>query len=184
MILMIVTTVLAVVAATTVFRSLSVASVYCICGTLITMFMRIYFDRYSIDTMWPLAIVIPIAVKDARLPRLAAVIALAVMIVFSVAGTAEYLAWNRARWAAFRWLQIRGVTLDQMDGGYEINALLAIRTGQKFLGKEGFAVRDDRFILSFNPVPGYTTLAAFPYRRLLGPNGVVRALRRPVGSGL
>jgi hypothetical protein len=97
------------------------------------------------------------------------------MMILSVAGTAEYLAWNRARWDAFRWLEARGVTLDQMDGGYEINAILAMRTGQKFLGKPGFAVRDDRYILAFNEVPGYTTLATFPYRRLLGPDGVVRA---------
>ena len=178
MTLMIATTILAIFAAAVLFRARSVAAAYCIAGTVIMMFMRVYFDRYSIDTMWPLAIVIPIAVKDVRVPRVAASIALGVMIVLSVAGTAEYLAWNRARWEAFRWLQMRGVTLDQMDAGYEINALLAIRTGRKFLGKEGFAVHDDRFILAFNAVPGYETLATFPYRRLLGPNGVVRAMQR------
>jgi len=178
MTLMIATTILAIFVAAVLFRARSVAAAYCIAGTVIMMFMRVYFDRYSIDTMWPLAIVIPIAVKDVRVPRVAASIALGVMIVLSVAGTAEYLAWNRARWEAFRWLQMRGVTLDQMDAGYEINALLAIRTGRKFLGKEGFAVHDDRFILAFNAVPGYETLATFPYRRLLGPNGVVRAMQR------
>jgi len=70
------------------------------------------------------------------------------------------------------------VTLEQMDGGYEINAMLALRTGQKSLGKPGFGVRDDRYIIAFNNVPGYTTLATFPYRRLLGPNGLIRAMRR------
>lgn len=188
--IMLATTLLAIfVAAMTLVavRSLPIvariAALYCICATVIIMFMRIYFDRYSIDTMWPLAIVIPVALQSDPRPAVAfrnviAAIALAIVIIFSVAGTAEYLAWNRARWAAFRWLQARGVTLDQMDAGYEINALLAIRTGRKFLGKEGFAVRDDQFILSFNEVPGYTTLAAFPYPRMLGSNGVVRAMRR------
>jgi len=94
--------------------------------------------------------------------------------VLSVAGASEYLAWNRARWQAFHLLQEHGVTLEQMDGGYEINAMLAVRTGQKSLGKEGFGVRDDRYIITFNPVPGYTTLATIPYRRLLGPPGVIR----------
>ena len=162
MLLMIVATVLAIFVAALVVRSRSIAAAYCLVGTVIMMFMRVYFDRYSIDTMWPMAILIPIAVKDVRLPRIAASIVLGVMIVLSVAGTAEYLAWNRARWQAFRWFQARGVALDQMDAGYEINALLALQTGQKFLGKEGFAVRDDRFILAFNAVPGYTTLATFP----------------------
>ena len=177
MALMLFSTLLAIFAAAFLFRKSNVATTYCIAGTLIMMFMRVYFDRYSIDTIWPLAIAIPIAVKDVRWTRLAA-IPLIVMMILSVAGTAEYLAWNRARWSAYQWLQSRGVTLEQMDGGYEINAMLAIRTGQKFLGKPGFAVRDDRYILAFNNVPGYTTLATFPYRRLLGPDGVVRVMGR------
>ena len=176
--LMIASALLAIFVAAFLFQSRNPATIYCICGTVIMMFMRVYFDRYSIDTMWPLAIAIPIAVKDVRLPRAALAVPLIVMMILSVAGTAEYLAWNRARWDAFRWLEARGVTLDQMDGGYEINAILAIRTGQKFLGKPGFAVRDDRYILAFNEARGYTTLATFPYRRLLGPDGVIRVMRR------
>jgi hypothetical protein len=162
--LMLASTILAVFVAAFLMRN-NVAAIYCIAGTVIMMFMRVYFDRYSIDTMWPLAIAIPIAVKDVRWPRLAVAVPLLVaMMIFSIAGTSEYLSWNRARWQAFHWLQERGVTLEQMDGGYEINALLAVRTGQKFLGKEGFGVRDDRYVLTFRPIPGYTTLSTFPYR--------------------
>jgi hypothetical protein len=174
MALMLASTLLAIFVAAFLLRK-NVAAIYCIAGTVIVMFMRVYFDRYSIDTMWPLAIAIPIAVKDVRVPRALPVVSLMIMMVLSIAGTSEYLAWNRARWEAFHWLQARGVTLEQMDGGYEINALLALRTGQKFLGKEGFGVRDDRYVITFSPVPGYATLATFPYRRLLGPDGVVRA---------
>jgi hypothetical protein len=162
--LMLASTLIAIFVAAFLLRK-DLAAVYCIAGTVIVMFMRVYFDRYSIDTMWPLAIAIPIAVKDVRWPRLAVAAPLLVgTMIFSIAGTAEYLSWNRARWQAFHWLEARGVTLEQMDGGYEINALLALRTGQKFLGKEGFGVRDDRYVLTFRPVPGYTTLATFPYR--------------------
>jgi len=159
--LMIVSTALAVLVAAFLMRN-NLAAIYCVTGTAIVMFMRIYFDRYSIDTMWPLAIAIPIAFKDAKPKRM--IIPLVIVAVLSVVWTAEYLAWNRARWDAYRWLQSRGVTLDQMDGGYEINAMLALRTGQKFLGKPGFGVRDDRYIIAFNDVPGYKTLATFPYR--------------------
>jgi len=170
MALMLATAFLAIFVAAFLLRR-DLAAIYCIAGTIVVMFMRVYFDRYSIDTMWPLAIAIPIAVK--KLPRLA-IVPLVVMMVLSVAGTSEYLAWNRARWQAFHMLQEHGVTLEQMDGGYEINAMLAVRTGQKFLGKEGFGVRDDRYIITFNPVPGYKTLATIPYRRLLGPPGIIR----------
>lgn len=193
-ILMVATTLLAVTVASVVFSAVRnaalplpgrIAAIYCICGTLIAMFMRLYFDRYSIDTMWPFAILVPLAIAQrppGRFLRPLATAALAICVFASIAGTSEYLSWNRARWTAFRWLQSRGVTLEQMDGGYEINAILAIRTGQKDLGKEGFAVRDDRFILAFNEVPGYRTLATFPYRRLMGPDGVVRAMERVGGE--
>lgn len=157
--LMVLSAALAVVVAGFLMRD-NIAAIYCVAGTVVMMFLRIYFDRYSIDTMWPLAIAIPIAFKDARVRWLP----LMFIAVLAVTGTAEYLAWNRARWDAYRWLQSRGVTLEQMDGGYEINAMLAIRTGQKFLGKPGFAVRDDRYIIAFSDVPGYKTLAVFPYR--------------------
>jgi len=152
-----------------------VALIYCVCGTLIHMFQRIYFDRYSIDTMWPLVIVIPLSIQ--KVPKIA-VAALVIVAVFAVSGTAEYLSWNRARWTAYRWLQSRGVKLEEMDGGYEVNALLAVQRGRKDLGKPGFGVIDDRYILTFGDVPGYRTLARFPYRRLLGNDGEVRVLAR------
>jgi hypothetical protein len=105
---------------------------------------------------------------------------LSIAIVFSVSGTAEYLDWNRARWDAYAFLRANGVTLEQMDGGYEINALLALRAGRKDLGKRGVGVIDDAFILTFNrDVPGYEMLRAFPYRRWLGlSEGSIHVQRR------
>src|SRR2546430_2512199 len=63
MALMVASTLLAIFVAAFLLRK-NVAAIYCIAGTIIVMFMRVYFDRYSIDTMWPLAIAIPIALKD------------------------------------------------------------------------------------------------------------------------
>jgi hypothetical protein len=101
-------------------------------------------------------------------------------IVFATSGTAEYLAWNRARWDAYAYLRAHGVTLEQMDGGYEINALLALRAGRKDLGKRGVGVIDDRYILTFNrDVPGFEPLRAFPYPRWFGfSEGAIHAQRR------
>ncbi len=182
MVLMIATTVLAILTAsmrTAPSFIARVALIYCVCGTLVYMAQRIYFDRYSLDAMWPLAILIPLSIPRVRK---VAVAALAIVALFAICGTAEYLSWNRARWTAYHWLQSRGVTLDQMDGGYEINALIAVQRGRKDLGKPGFGVVDDRYILTFGDVRGYRTIARFPYRRLLGADGEVRALVR-VGAG-
>jgi hypothetical protein len=137
-------------------------------GTLIAGVMSIHFDRYSIDTAWPFGILLVLLASHSmltRLGKLAALAMLAIFIVFSLGGTAEYLAWNRARWDAYAYLRAHGVTLEQMDGGYEINALLALRHGRKDLGKPGVGVIDDEFILGFNRVPGYVTLRSFEYPR-------------------
>lgn len=158
-------------------------AVYLLCATLVAAGMSIYFDRYSIDTAWPFVLLLVLLANRAQITRPAAIVAasvLAVMIVFATSGTAEYLAWNRARWDAYAYLRVNGVTLEQMDGGYEINALLALRAGRKDLGKRGVGVVDDRYILTFNrEVPGYELLRAFPYPRWFGlTTGAIHAQRR------
>ncbi|HEY2325591.1 MAG TPA: glycosyltransferase family 39 protein [Thermoanaerobaculia bacterium] len=181
--LMVVTTALAIFLAALIARNVgpglpflaSFAAIYCLCGTAVHMFQRLYFDRYSIDTMWPVAILIPLSIT--RVPKVAFA-TLAIVAFFAITGTAEYLSWNRARWTAYAWLRSRGVTLDQMDGGYEINAALAVQRGRKNLGTRGFGVVDDQYILTFDDVPGRRTIATFPYRRLLGADGEVRVLAR------
>jgi len=188
--LMLVTTLGAVIAAALTVRTLSsqtplvrYCAVYLLGGTAIAAFMSIYFDRYSVDTAWPFAILLTLLASTAtltRASRIAAAATLAAAIVFSICGTAEYLAWNRARWAAYADLRAHGVTLEQMDGGYEVNAILALRAGRKDLGKPGVGVVDDRYILTFNrDVPGFRPLGAYAYPRWLGlSQGAVFVQRR------
>ncbi|HXI13130.1 MAG TPA: hypothetical protein VNM92_10875 [Thermoanaerobaculia bacterium] len=149
-------------------------------GAFILCFMKFFMDRYSLDALWSLPILGALVVDwSQRRTRWTAAIAVAVVAIFSVTATQEYLAWNRARWDAYRFLRKGGVTLEQMDGGYEINAFLALKTGRKDLGKRGFAVMDDRYLITFNLLPGYRPLAGFPYPRLFGARkGYVFALER------
>jgi Dolichyl-phosphate-mannose-protein mannosyltransferase len=188
--LMIATTIGAVIAVSLTVASLKIddlflryCAAYCLLATLIAAGMSIYFDRYSIDTAWPFLFLLMLLAQRVQITRAASIAAsamLAVAIVFAIGGTAEYLAWNRARWDAYAYLRAHGVTLEQMDGGYEINALLALRAGRKDLGKRGVGVIDDRYILTFNrDVRGYELLRAFPYRRWFGfSEGAVHAQRR------
>ncbi|MFP5247990.1 MAG: hypothetical protein ACLGH0_14950, partial [Thermoanaerobaculia bacterium] len=71
-------------------------------------------------------------------------------------------------------------TLEQMDGGYEINSMLALHRGRKDLGKPGVGVVDDQYILTFNRnVPGYVAVAGYGYPRWLGlSKGAVYVQRR------
>ena len=156
------------------------ATYYILSGSLILCFIRIYFDRYSLDALWPVVLFGALTVNwEKRRSRIAATTLILFLGAFSISATQEYLAWNRARWEAYRYLRSGGVGLEQMDGGYEINALLALRTGRKNLGKKGFGVMDDEYLITFNPIRGYRPLAVFPYPRVFGlDQGVVFALRR------
>lgn len=188
--LMVATTIGAAVALALTIRSLReeellvrYCAAYLLCATLVSAGMSIYFDRYSIDTTWPFVLLLVLLAQRAQITRAATIAAsamLAIAIVFAIGGTAEYLAWNRARWEAYTYLRAHGVTLEQMDGGYEINAMLALRAGRKDLGKRGVGVVDDLYILTFNrDVRGYELLRAFPYERWLGlSEGAVHAQRR------
>ena len=189
-VLMIVTTIGGIIAASIAFGAFRVqnpfvrfCAAYLACGTAIAAVMRINFDRYSIDTGWPfffLLIVLASGLEAGRAARAAAGALLVAAIVFSVTGTAEYLAWNRARWNAFAYLDARGVRITQMDGGYEINSFLALRAGRKELNKRGVGVVDDEFIIAFNrDVPRYERIASFAYPRWLGlSEGALHVQRR------
>jgi len=130
----------------------------------------LYFERYVLDSLWALAFVIPI-VAEPRIVRFRriCIILTVLFALFSIGATQEYLAWNRARWAAFGDLQSRGITLARMDGGYEINQyLLGGFDGPIHLGQRGFSVIDDEFVLAFQPLPGYRQTASYPFKGFFG----------------
>lgn len=150
-------------------------------ATVLLFASGIYFDRYSIDSTWGLLVAAGFIPISARV-RWVNVSILVLVAVLSVAGTAEYLAWNRARWDAYRFLRARGVTLQQMDAGYEVNQyLLGGWDGHLELASRGMSVVDDQFMLTFNPLYRCRVLAKFPYRRLLGRDGHVYALEQEPG---
>jgi hypothetical protein len=160
------------------------AIIFSVFGTLILIASSIYFDRYSLDGMWPMAIALVICVRPVKRNFRVAVVSLAVLAAFSIAATSEYLAWNRARWQALSWLQTRGVELVEMDGGYEINQyLLGGRHGKTRLRLPGMSVVDDRYIISLSDVRGYRTLAAFAYRAPLSFNSRHVYVQERVGKG-
>lgn len=176
-VLMIVTSIAALVAAGIAGAAARIEDAltrYCVAylafGTIFVALMRINFDRYSIDTAWPFGILLVLLASRTQLTRWApAAVMLALFAVFSIAGTAEYLAWNRARWDAYAFLRARKIPLEWMDAGYEVNSILALRHGRKDLGKAGVGVIDDRYILTFNAeVPGYVRVRSFEYPRWLG----------------
>ena len=98
-------------------------------------------------------------------------IGLAVFMLFSIAATHDYLAWNRARWQAIQTLERQGVRPEQMDGGFEFNGNYmpsTASTRDRNL-KSWWFVRDDEWVVSFGSLWGYDAVSVVPYQRWLPP---------------
>jgi hypothetical protein len=140
---------------------------------------RYYFDRYLLAVV-PF-LVATLAASD-RLRRLPLAVALACVLGwYAVAGTHDYLAWNRARWDALDRLTITGTPATAIDGGMEFNAwLLAptlnrwpsdedVRPGQPDDRHSWWWVVDDRYVVAFRPLRGYHVREELPFTRWLVP---------------
>ncbi len=137
------------------------------------------FDRYLLFLM-PLAVaIIVLLMKDAgeastaSLVRLSASAGLILYAAFAIAGTHDYLAWNRAQWRALNDLETeQRVSADDIDGGYEFNSwYLYDSRYQGAPGKSGWYVFGDDYIVTFGPLAQYTDLHRYPFRRWLPPGG-------------
>jgi hypothetical protein len=133
-----------------------------------------YIDRYIFFVL-PLAIALLSSAFPALALRLhtgptrkwsyalpALVIALAG--AWSVAGTHDYFAWNRARWAAIDLAHSQGAKPDTLDAGFEYNGRYRFEAEprQSVAGKSWWWVADDAWIVSFAPRAHYSVVQTFP----------------------
>lgn len=119
--------------------------------------------------------------ERAPLRRGAAILWILAVIGVSAAATRDYFAWNRARWDAIRMAESLGATPGTLDGGFEYNAFhrFELKPRAAVPGKSWWWVKDDEYVVTFVPVPGYEEIQAFPVRRWLARTPpVVRLLRR------
>lgn len=156
---------------------------------MLVICVRGFFDRYLI---FPLPFLMAMVVSTIPPPdlkgprqRLAATVAAALIFclaAFSVAGTHDYLALNRARWRALDSLVAGGrISPMKIDGGLEFNGWYAYENPE-----DGSAVvfdpmmtHGDDYIVSLVPVAGYEQVSRFPFRRWLdGGEAAVLALRK------
>lgn len=159
-----------------------------------------FFDRYIV-VLIPLLLPLvlnrspeqaanqPSPANGPTLALLAGVGAAAFLLLLSVGGTHDHMAWNRARWQAINDLTTRPVhpiSPAELDGGFEFNALHFYDPAYKPKpGKSWWWVQEDRYLLAFAPLQGSTVVSRYPYHRWLpGADGMVWVLQRaPQTSG-
>jgi Dolichyl-phosphate-mannose-protein mannosyltransferase len=128
-----------------------------------------FFDRYTLPAI-PLALVV-LVVGDSRTesaprPPWRGWVTAGVLVAvggLSVAGTHDYLAWNRTRWEAARYLTAElGVPATEIDGGYEFNGGAGYHWRQPIsIGKSWWWVQNDTYVLASGPIPGYREVRRF-----------------------
>ena len=130
-----------------------------------------YFDRYLLFVLpFVLALAALAEPGDAgRIARMAGLLALCAELVLGVMATHDYFAWNRARWDAIHAAETLGATPANLDGGFEYNGFyrfgLPPRTPRA--DRSWWWVDDDRFVVTFGPVRGYSERGRFPVERWL-----------------
>lgn len=132
-------------------------------------FVPAMFDRYYLPLI-PLAVAVLFKtyIGSGTKPRrwsAPAVICLLIYGGFAIAGTHDYLNWQRAQWKALRMLtDVRHIAPERIDGGFEFNTNF-----NRDITPFGIWKIDGDFTVSCIPLPGYTATDAYTFRRWLPP---------------
>lgn len=105
-----------------------------------------------------------------RALRLTVYAMLVTFSLFSIAGTRDFLTWNRVRWTALRELmQVSYVGPEDIDGGFEFNGLYLYTPIINFAATDisWWWVRRDTYQIGFGPVPGYKVFKEYTYQHWL-----------------
>ena len=144
-----------------------------------------FFDRYLLAAVvFAGAFVVAASPVQERRPGYARYAAGLLLIIgfagYAVAGTRDYLEWNRVRWEALADLQKNHISPEQIDGGFEFNGWLFY--DPKFHGpphKSDWWVKDDEYLVSFGKLAGYETYREYRYAHWMPPyEGSILVLKR------
>jgi len=128
-------------------------------------------DRYALDSAWTVGPVLALLIPwTDRRARLACTVTLVVVALFSMLSVQEYLAWNRARWAAYWQLRNGGAAIRDIDGGAEplLYYEVAIAKDQHERRRLAFGPGKRRYVVAFSPMPGFRVIARHPWSAWLG----------------
>ncbi len=175
-------------------KELRAAALFAGTPYLAMLLMPALFDRYLLVFL-PVAAAAFAAGREDRWRRAAPAFASALVLgAFTWAGMSDYFAWNRARWDAGMTAVAHGITPDKVENGFDWDGQFTLTRNLSLLRASkpasGIGVWEwqtlNRVVLetgfkSSPHMPGWTQIAAFPYRSPLLPRtgGVVRLFAMP-----
>lgn len=154
-------------------------------------------DRYYLFPFFGAILCACLAWRWMRVKLIPAVVVPVLLLIagYSIAGTQDLMAWNRARWAGIANLEAKGINYKQIDGGAEYNYardpqlfknLILHDTWYEFTHR-GASPRDqwrwwtvsgEDYIASFSPVPNYDVVDRQSYWSALSGKREILILKR------
>jgi hypothetical protein len=141
-----------------------------------------FFERYLLFVIrLIMLIVLPDEfIKEREISKKIIAMALSLVLlsgIFAIAGTHDYLLWNRVRWQALNNLrQSSGISPNYIDGGFEFNGWYLYNPVYKEKpGKSWWWVDRDDYIITFGNLSGYEEVKRYPLSRWLpfGPEKIM-----------
>lgn len=133
-----------------------------------------FFDRYIL-LLLPLTIITVLTsiekTKNFRLD-LSAILSIALIGIFTIGATHDYLSWNRIRWQALNDLMQQEIPPNRIDGGFEFNGWYlydpnySIYKARKAKLVWWWVLQDD-YIVDFNKIEGYDVVKQYPLKNWL-----------------
>ena len=143
------------------------------------------FDRYLLTAVVLLAAFVIVTLPffqppPIRLRQLAGILLVVGFAGYAVAGTRDYLTWNRVRWEALAELRQDGIVPARIDGGYEFNGWNFYDPKNQSSRRNGdWWVQDDQFVISFGQLAGYEIYREYQYAHWMPPyEGKILVLKR------
>jgi 4-amino-4-deoxy-L-arabinose transferase-like glycosyltransferase len=151
---------------------------------LVSLSLVSQFDRYMLLYLPLLLISASVELRrhpPTRRALIAAVAAVLAYAAFSISAVHDYMAWNRTRWQAIRYVTSDlAVPTERLDGGFEFNGLYTYSEDYvRAPNKSPWWVKDDEYVIAFDVIPGYNVFKVYPVKSWL-PAGIKRVyvLRR------
>jgi hypothetical protein len=144
-----------------------------------------FHDRYLIAPVVFLLVFLALSSPMTRFKGsvpmwLVSVALIGAMAVFSVTGVRDFMEIKRAQARALN--HITGdldVEACAVDGGFEFNGYYCYdKDYERETTKSWWWVQDERYAVTLGPLPGYEVVKKFPYRRIMGPDSAVFALKK------
>ena len=133
-------------------------------------------DRYYLIGLAPALLLVCLVAKYRRIKILSALSSLALLayVVYSLFSAQDYMASNRARWAALGKLETDGVSFSDIDGGAEYNIVRDMKVySSDYRGESPrrdwrwWPINGEEYVVSFSTIPDYALVREVSYYSLL-----------------